>query len=156
MFSLKSAALAALALVFLASPAFAKPTSTQREGRSAWTANGVRYTHETQRMHGKVVHWERTATMKDGSTKIVGKTWGSSYKGSEQRDGNTRYRHVTVQGSDGTTRDVTSAHGDLGSSHTVIRGIPGIGTRTVRTTIVNGAPVTKTEDTDVAGNKLSP
>ncbi|HLU68443.1 MAG TPA: hypothetical protein VKZ63_19295 [Kofleriaceae bacterium] len=120
----------------------AKPAATSR----TWTANGTRFRHETQRMHGKVVHWERGTTGKSGVTKLRGKTWGSSYKGHEWKSGDKTLRKVTVNGSDGTKRKVFSVTNGKGTKRTTITGLPGGQTRRITRWQVGNTNMTDMRD----------
>jgi hypothetical protein len=88
----------------------------------AWKASGTRFEHETLRMHGNVIHWERRATGKKGTTKVTGETWGSRYKGHEWRSGGKTLRKVKIQGSDGSTRRVFQVTDRSGASRVYVDG----------------------------------
>jgi hypothetical protein len=111
-----------------------------------WKANGTTFRHENQRMHGKTVHWERATTGKSGTTRVRGKTWGSTYKGHEwQKDGKS-LRKVTVEGSDGTRRGVFSVTDRKGTTRTTITGLPDGTTRRITSWRVGNTQMTDTRD----------
>ena len=123
----------------------AKPTVAGAKVKS-WKANGTKFQHETLKMGGKVVHWERASTGKKGSTKINGKTWGSSYKGNQWKSGNKMLRKVRVKGTDGSKREVFSITEKSGTKRTTIKGIPGVATRRITTWKVGNTQMTSTRD----------
>lgn len=120
----------------------------------SWKANGVEFQHETLRMNGKVVHWERRATRKSGTVSVRGKTWGSSYKGNEWQSGGKSFRKVTVKGTDGSRRRVFRVTEPNGTERTSIKGIPGVETRRITRWKLGNTVMTETRDFDAAG-KLS-
>ena len=136
-------------------PARAKraPVRARIEGAKvkSWKANGVEFQHETLRMSGKVVHWERRARRKSGTVSVRGKTWGSSYKGSEWQSGGKSLRKVTVKGTDGSTRRIFRVTEPNGTERTSIKGIPGVETRRITRWKLGNTMMTETRDFDAAG-----
>lgn len=117
----------------------------------AWKAKGTRFEHETLRMHGNIVHWERRAAGAKGTTKVTGKTWGSSYKGHQWQSGGKTLRKVTVKGTDGSKRQVWSVTEKNGTTRQTITGLPGGITRRITTWTAGKTQMTATRDYDASG-----
>lgn len=120
-----------------------------------WKANGTKFKHESLKMNGKTVHWERASTGKKGTTKVNGKTWGSSYKGNEWKSGNKMLRKVRVKGSDGSKREVFTVTEKNGTARKTIKGIPGVATRRITTWKVGNTQMTATRDYNASGKVIS-
>lgn len=98
-----------------------KPTIAGAKTRG-WKANGTRFEHETLKMHGNIVHWERRATGKSGVTAIRGKTWGSSFTGQERKRASETVREVSYRNPDGSARTVSTVTDKKGTVRTTIGG----------------------------------
>lgn len=120
---------------------------------SKWKAKGTSFKHETLRRgkRGPVLHWQRSATKKNGTTNVVGKTWGTPFKGTEWKSGDKQLRKVTQKAADGTTRTVFSVTGAKGTTRTSIKGIPGIPTRRITSWTVGGTHMTAVRDLNANG-----
>jgi hypothetical protein len=128
------------------SPASAARTTASGATVRTWKANGTTFRTESQKMHGKTVHWERATTGKSGTTRVRGKTWGSTYKGHEWQKDGKNLRKVTVQGSDGSKRNVFSVTDRKGTKRTSITGLPDGTTRRITTWRVGNTQMTDTRD----------
>lgn len=122
-----------------------------------WKSGNTRFTHETLKgPGGKVIHFERTARkvgQRGGTTKVSGKTWGSSFKGHEWTSGGESFRAVDMKGSDGSNTKHFTVTDAKGTKRTTITGLPGGITRRITTWKAGGALMTHTRDYD-ASNKL--
>lgn len=121
-----------------------------------WKAGNTRFTHESLKdAGGNVIHFERTARkvgQRGGTTKVSGKTWGSSYKGHEWTQGGASFRAIDMKGSDGSKTKHFSVTDAKGTKKTTITGLPGGVTRKITTWKAGGALMTHTRD--YVGKKL--
>ena len=121
-----------------------------------WKAGNTRFTHETLKDGGgNVIHFERTAKkvgQRGGTTKVSGKTWGSSYKGHEWTKGGESFRAIDMVGSDGSKTKHFTVTEVNGTKKTTITGLPGGVTRKITTWKAGSALMTHTRD--YVGKKL--
>jgi hypothetical protein len=127
--SMRTAVLASLALLtFVVGVDLARADratrATRGPSRSSWTANGVRFQAERTPWHGGTAAWERRATRKDGTTAIVGKAWGSRYRGGETTKAGVTHRVIVLDGIDGKTHYAqTTTVGDKVTQRRVVDGV---------------------------------
>jgi hypothetical protein len=122
----------------------------------SWKSGNTDFTHESLKDgRGNVIHFERTAKkvgQKGGTTKVSGKTWGSSFKGHEWSRGNLSFRAIAMKGADGSKTKHFTVTDAKGTRRTTITGLPGGVTRRITTWKAGGALMTHTRD--YVGSKL--